>query len=188
LYIIEKHLDELLLVKECLKGRQDSQKHLYDRFASKMLGICYRYAQSREEAEDFLQESFIMVFRKLSQYKGEGNLGAWIRKIVINTSLNGIKARHRFSDMTNAISIETVMDVTVLNMESNKELMELIHTLPTGCKTVFNLYAIEGYSHQEIGSMLGIEASTSRSQFMKARKMLMSKLNSGVNKENEKNG
>ena len=81
-------MNESELVKECLKGKQDSQKHLYELYAPKMLGVCYRYANSHEEAEDFLQEAFITIFRKLDQWKGDGELGAWIRKIVVNTSLN----------------------------------------------------------------------------------------------------
>ncbi len=179
-------MDESILVKECLKGKPDSQKHLYEHFAPKMLGVCYRYAHSREEAEDFLQEAFITIFRKLNQYKGEGELGAWIRRIVINTSLNGIKARHRFTDGVNIIPIDQLQEHSVSqDTTSDKELVELIHQLPTGCKTVFNLYAIEGYSHDEVGKMLDIKASTSRSQFMKARKMLMSKLNTEVAKQSD---
>jgi RNA polymerase sigma factor (sigma-70 family) len=169
-------LDESILVKECLKGKNDSQRRLYEHFAPRMLGVCYRYAHSREEAEDFLQEAFITVFRKLNQYEGKGELGAWIRRIVINTSLNCIKSRHRFSEINNAMAIEHISDTRAVEYAGDKELMELVHELPTGCKTVFNLYAIEGYSHDEIGKMLGIQASTSRSQFMKARKMLMQKL------------
>ncbi len=171
------NLDESLLVKECLKGKHDSQKRLYEHFAPKMLGVCYRYASSIEEAEDFLQETFIIVFRKLSQYKGKGELGAWIRRIAINTSLNGIKARHRFGDNTNAIPIEQVQDsIAIQYPGSEKELMELVHQLPDGYKAVFNLYAIEGFSHDEIAGMLGIQPGTSRSQYMKARQMLILKL------------
>jgi RNA polymerase sigma factor (sigma-70 family) len=168
-------LNESELLKECLKGKHDSQKRLYESFAPRMLGVCYRYASSYEEAEDFLQEAFIMVFRKLNQYKGKGDLGAWIRRIVVNTSLNCIKARHHFKDI---IAIDNIPEkALILEPVNDNELMELVHRLPTGCKTVFNLYAIEGYSHDEIGKMLNIKASTSRSQFMKARKMLMQKLN-----------
>lgn len=171
-------MDESELVKECLRGKHDSQKHLYELFAPKMLGVCYRYAHSREEAEDFLQEAFITIFRKLNQYKGEGELGAWIRRVVVNTSLNCIKARHRFTESMNIIPIEQIPDNTkLLEPANDNELMELVHNLPVGCKTVFNLYAIEGYSHDEIAKMLNIKASTSRSQFMKARRMLILKLN-----------
>jgi len=172
-------LDESELVKQCLQGKRDSQKQLYEHYAPKMLGVCYRYAYSREEAEDFLQESFIVIFRKLHQWKGEGPLGAWIRKVVVNTSLNCIKARHRFTENMNIIPIDHIPDNTVIqNDVSDKELMELVHNLPIGYKTVFNLYAIEGYSHDEIGKMLDIKAGTSRSQFTRAREMLMKKINS----------
>jgi RNA polymerase sigma-70 factor (ECF subfamily) len=180
-------LNESELVKECLQGKQDSQKQLYESYAPGMLGVCYRYACSREEAEDFLQEAFITVFRKLHQWKGDGALGAWIRRIVINTSLNGIKTRHRFTENLSIIPIDHIADNTGLQYQANdRELMELIHQLPIGCKAVFNLYAIEGYSHDEIGKMLNIQAGTSRSQFMKARKMLMLKLNPEFkNKQND---
>ena len=174
-----KRLEELLLVKECLQGKHESQKRLYEQFAHKMLGVCYRYAHSREEAEDFLQEAFIVVFRKLHQYKGEGALGGWIRKIVINTSLNFIKAQHRFIESDNMISIDSISDNNVLRQPcSDKELMEIVRELPKGYRIVFNLYAIEGYSHDEIGQMIGVKASTSRSQFMRARELLMKRLNS----------
>ncbi len=166
------------LVKECLIGRQESQKRLYEHFAPKMLGVCYRYANSREEAEDFLQESFITVFRKLNQYKGDGPLGAWIRKIVVNTSLNGIKARHPFTENLDNISPDLFTDHrSSAEFSSDSDLMEMVQQLATGYKTIFNLYAIEGFSHEEISKLLNIKASTSRSQYMKARKILMQKLN-----------
>src|SRR3982751_4353540 len=110
-----------------------------------MFGVCYRYAASREEAEDFLQETFITVFRKLEQWKGDGQLGAWIRKIAVNTSLNGIKSRHRIVENMNVIPIDNISYHAVSQQPaSDKELMELVHQLPLGYKTVFNLYAIEG--------------------------------------------
>lgn len=181
-------MTETEILIECLKGKRDSQKRLYEQYASMMLGVCYRYASSREEAEDFLQEAFITIFRKLNRFKGEGELGAWIRRIVVNTSLNGIKARHRFAKGMNIIPIDHIPDNTVLQEPANdKELMELIHHLPVGYKTVFNLYAIEGYSHDEIGKMLNIQSGTSRSQYMKARRMLMQKINPELtSKENDR--
>ncbi len=142
-----------------------------------MLGVCYRYARSREEAEDFLQEAFIIIFRKLHQYRGEGELGAWIRRIVINTSLNLIRSRHRFDDNINAVPIDYLPDInSIHDPASDMELMELVHQLPVGYKTVFNLYAIEGYSHDEIAGMLGIKSGTSRSQYSRARELLIRKL------------
>jgi RNA polymerase sigma factor (sigma-70 family) len=170
-------LNETKLVKECLEGTREAQKLLYSRFAPKMLGVCYRYAGSREEAEDFLQEAFITVFQKLGQYRGDGELGGWIRKIVVNTSLNCLKAKHRLIEKMNIVSIDYVPDNSVsVDSASDKELMELIHSLPIGYKTVFNLYAIEGYSHEEIAQLLGIKAGSSRSQYTRAREMLLKKL------------
>jgi len=179
-------LNDEELVGKCLQGKREAQKELYDRFAPKMLGVCYRYAGSREEAEDFLQEAFITVFRKLKQWKGDGELGAWIRKIMVNTSLNGIKSKHRIAENQNVIPIDNVMYNSGLQEPaSDEELVELIHNLPVGYKTVFNLYAIEGYSHEEIGNMLGIKASTSRSQYTRARELLMKKLD--TDKKNKHN-
>jgi RNA polymerase sigma factor (sigma-70 family) len=172
-------LNEPELVKKCLQGKREAQKHLYEHFAPKMFGVCYRYAASREEAEDFLQETFITVFRKLEQWKGDGELGAWIRRIAVNTSLNGIKSRHRIVENMNVIPIDNISYHAVSQQPaSDKELMELVHQLPLGYKTVFNLYAIEGYSHEEIGKMLEIKPATSRSQLARARELLMKKINS----------
>jgi RNA polymerase sigma-70 factor (ECF subfamily) len=171
-------LNDSQLVQECLKGKRDSQRRLYELYAPKMLGVCYRYASSRDEAEDFLQEAFITIFRKLNQWKGEGELGAWIRRIVVNTCLNGIKAQHRLSEYLSETASEDIPDVIADNGNENAgELMELVRQLPLGYRTVFNLYAIEGYSHEEIGKILNIQTVTSRSQFLKARKLLMQKLN-----------
>ena len=169
------------LVKECLAGKRESQKLLYEHYAPVMLGVCYRYAASRMEAEDFLQEAFILVFRKLQQYKGSGELGAWIRRIVVNTSLNGIKARHRFTEGLQVIPIDSVNDDRNFGEKpEGNDLIELVHRLPPGYKTVFNLFANEGYSHDEIGEMLGIKASTSRSQYSRARELLLRKLNNDL--------
>ena len=166
------------LVKECLKGKPDAQRQFYEFYAPRMLGVCYRYASSRDEAEDFLQEAFIIIFKKLHQYRAEGELGAWIRRIVVNTALNCIKAKHRIIESSNIIAIDQIPNTSILeDPVSDRELMELVHQLPVGYKTVFNLYAIEGYSHDEIGKMLNIKASTSRSQYARAREMLMNKIN-----------
>lgn len=181
-------MNESELVKECLRGKRDSQKRLYEQFAPKMLGVCYRYASSREEAEDFLQETFITVFRKLDQWKNKGPLGAWIRKIAVNTSLNGLKARHRFTADSHIISIDNISyEAGCHDPASDKELMELIHNLPLGYRAVFNLHAIEGYSHEEIGEMLDIKPGTSRSQLARARELLMKKINSD-NTNNDNGG
>lgn len=168
-------IDQQVLVKECLKGKRVSQRKLYDQFAGQMLAVCYRYTKSVADAEDVLQEGFIKVFSNLHQYKGEGELGAWIRRIMVNTSINYLKKNSRyqselsFSDMPmHPVSVEN----PELRMES-KELADLIRQLPPGFQTVFNLHAVEGYTHVEIGQMLGINEGTSRSQYFRARALLV---------------
>ena len=175
----------LQLIKDCLKGKQAAQKQLYQEFASQMLGVCYRYTKSLEDAEDILQEGFVKVFKFLHQYNREGELGAWIRRIMVNTALNYLKKSRKYQ---NDLLYDT-KELTVITNENPevllnaKELAEMIRQLPTGYQTIFNLFAVEGYTHVEIGQMLGISDNTSRSQYMRARQLLSSWLtNSSGNK------
>lgn len=170
-------MDEKLLVAACLKGNRDAQKQLYEQYAPKMLGVCYRYAHTREEAEDFLQEVFITVFRKLEQYRNEGSLEGWIRRITIRTSLNCIKARYPINESLDELQNEDLITQAIIpDINNGRDLIALVRSLPDGYRTVFNLYAIEGYSHDEIGQLLGIKAGTSRSQYARARELLMKRL------------
>lgn len=168
--------DHLQLIKNCLKGKPAAQKQLYEEFAPAMLGICYRYTKSLQDAEDVLQEGFVRVFKFLGQYNGEGELGAWIRRIMVNTALNYLKKNQRYQhDLLfdkQELSVITREDPEVLL--NAKELAELVRQLPTGYQTIFNLHAIEGFTHVEIGQMLGISENTSRSQYMRARHLLIS--------------
>ena len=168
--------DHLALIKNCLKGKADAQKQLYEEFAPSMLGVCYRYTKSLQDAEDVLQDGFIRVFTFLHQYNKEGELGAWIRRIMVNTALNYLKKSQKYQhellfDNTEMAVITADDPEVILNA---KELAELIRQLPTGYQAIFNLYAIEGFSHVEIGQMLGISENTSRSQYMRARHLLIS--------------
>ncbi len=169
-------INQRQLIKDCLRGKPQAQKQLYDAYAETMLGVCYRYTKSMADAEDVLQESFVKVFTHLQQYKDEGQLGGWIRKIVVNTALNYLKrSRNYQTDLV--FNDEGLHPVSNDNPEmtlSVKELASLIRQLPTGYQTIFNLYAIEGYSHVEIGQMLGIKDTTSRSQYLRARTLLIS--------------
>lgn len=170
-------MNEQLLVAACLKGNRESQQRLYEQFAPQMLGVCYRYAHSLAEAEDFLQEAFITIFRKLHQFRNEGSLEGWIRRIVVNTCLNSIKARYPVSESLDDLTIDHLNHhITEQQPNGEKDLISLVRALPDGYRTVFNLYAIEGYSHDEIAQMLGIKAVTSRSQYNRAREVLMKKL------------
>jgi RNA polymerase sigma-70 factor (ECF subfamily) len=161
------------LVQRCRQGDARAQKQLYERFASRMLGVCYRYAGNIHEAEDLLQEGFIRAFDRLADFRGEGSLEGWIRRIMVTSALNFLKRERRIReevDMEAALQ-ETAASDQLSHIESG-ELMKLIQQLSPGYRAVLNLFAIEGYSHREIGDMLGIGESSSRSQYTRARQLL----------------
>jgi RNA polymerase sigma-70 factor (ECF subfamily) len=165
--------EELLLIG-CLKNNPVSQEALYNQFSPRMFGVCYRFAKNKEDAEDMLQEGFIKVFSQMHQYRNEGSLEGWIRRIIVHTCINVLKKNKKFSDsvdITHAKGLIIREDMITGVMQA-KEIVECIRLLPIGYRTVLNLYAIEGYSHKEIGFMLDIEESTSRSQYTRAKSML----------------
>jgi RNA polymerase sigma-70 factor (ECF subfamily) len=172
-------MDHHQLVKDCLRGNAAAQKQLYELFAAPMLGVCYRYTKSMVDAEDVLQEGFIMVFKNLHQFNFSGELGGWIRRIMVNTAINYLKKNSRYQTellFTDAV-LHPVSDDDPEVMLSTKELAELIRQLPPGYQAIFNLHAVEGYSHVEIGKILGIKEGTSRSQYARARSLLISWIN-----------
>ncbi len=163
------------LVKDCLKRKPEAQKMLYQHFAPTMLGVCFRYTKSVNDAEEVLQLGFIKVFDRLRQFKEEGELAAWIRKIMVNAALNYLKTNQRYRydlSFENTPLHVVATEDPEMNLRV-KELAELIRQLPTGFQTIFNLYAVEGYKHKEIAAMLGISEGTSRSQFARARMILI---------------
>jgi len=166
---------DLQLITACLKNDRASQKQLYQQYAEVMLGVCYRYTKSVVDAEDVLQEGFIRVFKNLHQYKFQGELGAWIRRIMVTTALNFLKRNARYqSDLAfDKIEMHPVTDENPEIQLNTKELASLIQQLPTGYQTIFNLHAVEGYSHVEIGALLGITDGTSRSQYARARALMI---------------
>jgi RNA polymerase sigma-70 factor (ECF subfamily) len=163
------------LINGCLKNNRVSQKQLYVKYAEVMLGVCYRYTKSVADAEDVLQEGFTRVFKNLHQYRFEGELGAWIRRIMVTTALNFLKRNTKYqNDLAfDKIEMHPVTDENPEVILSTKELASLIQQLPTGYQTIFNLHAVEGYSHVEIGAMLGITDGTSRSQYARARALMV---------------
>ena len=168
-------MDDHRLVKECLKGNAAAQRLLYERFAPSMLAVCYRYTKSVADAEDVLQEAFVKAFKNLQQFKGEGELGGWIRRIMVTTAINFLKKNSRYQSEL-AFGEEHLHAVASYHPQVNleaKELADLIRQLPAGYQTIFNLYAVEGYNHIEIGKMLGIQEGTSRSQYARARALLV---------------
>ena len=167
-------MTEELMLNGCLRNSASAQESLYNRFSPRMLGVCYRFAKNREDAEDMLQEGFIKIFTQIHQYRNEGALEGWIRRIMVHTCINILKKNKKFSDsvdITNAHSIH-VREEMIPSIMQAKQVVECIRSLPLGYKTVLNLYAIEGYSHKEISIMLDIEESTSRSQYTRAKSML----------------
>ena len=157
-----------------MNNNASAQEVFYNRFSPRMLGVCYRFAKNREDAEDMLQEGFIKVFTQLHQYRNEGALEGWIRRIIVHTCINILKKNKKFSesvDLIHAHSIHVKEDMIPSIMQA-KQVVECIRLLPLGYRTVLNLYAIEGYSHKEISKMLEIEESTSRSQYTRAKAML----------------
>ncbi|HMI79026.1 MAG TPA: sigma-70 family RNA polymerase sigma factor [Ferruginibacter sp.] len=167
-------MTEELMLAGCLKNNAAAQEALYSRFSPRMLGVCYRFAKNREDAEDMLQDGFIKVFTQIHQYRNEGALEGWIRRIVVHTCINILKKNKKFSDSVDIIHANSihVKEEIIPSIMQAKQVVECIRTLPLGYRTVLNLYAIEGYSHKEIANMLDIEESTSRSQYTRAKAML----------------
>lgn len=163
------------LVKDCMKLKPEAQKMLYEHFAPAMLGVCFRYTKSINDAEEVLQEGFVKVFKRLQQFRGEGELGGWIRKIMVNTALTYLKTngKYRYDLSFDEMPLHIVSTDNPEVRLQTKELAELIRQLPSGYQTIFNLYAVEGYKHTEIASMLGISEGTSRSQYARARCVLI---------------
>jgi RNA polymerase sigma factor (sigma-70 family) len=165
------------LLKGCLEERQDCQRELYKRFAGKMMVVCIRYTKDKLEAEDMLQDGFIKVFDNVGKFKQEGSLEGWVRRIMVNTALNKIRAnKMKFEDISETVSHLADGDTNVIDKLSEEAILEIISHLPNGYKYVFNMFAIEGFSHKEIAEKLGIEEASSRSQYAKARKYLQNQI------------
>ncbi|MBA3704794.1 MAG: RNA polymerase sigma factor, partial [Bacteroidetes bacterium] len=158
----------------CLAGEKEVFRLLYDKYAATMMGVCLRYARNSSDAEDVLQEGFIKVFDNLHQFKVKGSFEGWIRKIMVNAALGYYRTQSPLNIYTEIEKINEHPKADYIAMDSleTEELMHMINNLPTGCKTVFNMYAIDGYSHKEIAETLKISEGTSKSQLFDARKLL----------------
>ena len=169
-----KTMTEDLMVQGCLDNIASAQEALYNRFSPRMLGVCYRFARNREDAEDMMQEGFIKVFTQIHQFRGQGALEGWIRRIVVHTCINVLKKNKKFTDSVDLFHAGSMYlnENNIPSILQAKQVVECIRLLPIGYKTVLNLYAIEGYSHKEIAAILDIEESTSRSQYTRAKSML----------------
>lgn len=165
--------EEQRLVEGCAKGRPQYQEALYNKYYRKMFGVCLRYTSNRETAEDVLQDGFIKVLKKIGSFSGKGSLEGWIRRIMVNTAL---EHHRKQSNMYPVVDLDFAHDADaghdVVSEMSRDEILKLIQELPSGYRTIFNLYAIEGYNHREISAQLGISEGTSKSQLARARKTL----------------
>ena len=169
---------DLKLIESCRKGDRAAQKVLYDRLAPRMFSLCIRYVGDRDLAQDMLQEGFITLFTRLDSYKGEGSFEGWARKIFVTTALMELRRKDALK-MSDDLEVVRGMKTEVTGQIQNigyKDLMKVISELPPGFRTVFNMYAIEGFSHKDIGDMLGISETTSRTQLSRARTWLQNKI------------
>ncbi|MBO8445381.1 MAG: RNA polymerase sigma factor [Bacteroidetes bacterium] len=166
------------LIDRCIKGDRMAQKALYDRLASRMFPVCIRYVGERNAAEDIMQEGFVTLFTRLETFKGDGSFEGWARKIFVNTALMYLRKKDALK-MSDELETARNLSTDISSQMDNigyKELMKLITSLPTGFRTVFNMYVIEGYSHKEIADMLNISETTSRTQLSRARVWLQNKI------------
>lgn len=185
---ITQYNSEEALLTDCRKGKPKAQKELYSIFAPKMLGVCVRYIYDRTEAEHVMIGGMVKVFEKMGQYSGEGNFEGWVRRIMVNESLMYLRKNKNMSLEVDVTEAAITPDYHSLEDHlAAEDLMKLIGELPVGYRTVFNLYAIEGYSHKEIAQTLEINENTSKSQLSRARKYLQTRLHSLQEMELEKN-
>lgn len=165
------------LIKGCIREEKSCQQKLYKTYAGKMLVVCMRYTRNRQEAEDILQDGFIRVFDNIKKFTFSGSFEGWVRRIMINCALRNYRKSSYQKELVGiAEDYDIPTNAKVYDKLSEEELLKLIDELPEGYKMVFNLYAIEGYSHKEIADMMGINEGTSRSQLNKARKHLQKRL------------
>jgi RNA polymerase sigma-70 factor (ECF subfamily) len=181
--------DEVQLIAGCKEGKPRAQKELFEQYASGMLSVCIRYVNDRETAQDLLQEGFIKLYTRIDTYSGNGSFAGWVRRIFVTTALEYLRQNDALKQ---SVSIEeysnliTDHDMGVMDKLSADDLLDCISKLPNGYRTVFNLHAVEGYSHSEIAEQLEISESTSRSQFMRARNILQQNVQSLIGIEHAK--
>lgn len=178
------------LIKGCKKNNPKIQRQLYEMYSGRMLAICRRYIKHTDEAEEIMVNGFLKIFEKIDQFRGEGSFEGWMKRIMVFEALNHLrKQKMVFVEIETAQYNENIDYTNAQSQLEVQDLMNLLDELPAGYRTVFNLYAIEGYSHQEIGEMLQISESTSKSQLSRARVHLQKKvleLNENLNLQNGK--
>ncbi|NDV57439.1 RNA polymerase sigma factor [Bacteroides sp. 519] len=180
-------MDEQLFITGCRRGESWARKKLYEMYAPAMMSLCLRYVGDKETARDLLQDGFIKVFTKMNTYSGTGAFGGWIYRIFMTTALEHLRKTEKMNVFTSIDEYPDKLEdteISALDSLSADDLLSCVAELPVGYRTVFNLHAIEGYSHREIGEMLGISEITSRSQFIRSRSALQKKLELLIKEEN----
>ena len=168
---------ECQLITDCKRGDSSAQKEIYNKYAALMLGVCLRYIKDKMEAEHVMVGGMVKVFKNISQFKEEGSFEGWVRRIMVNESLIYLRKNKKMSLMTDIDEMSEELSYKSFSAEiDTNQLLEMVHGLPEGYRTVFNLYVIEGYKHEEIGKKLGISVGTSKSQLNRARKLLQKRL------------
>jgi RNA polymerase sigma factor (sigma-70 family) len=176
------NLTETELIKGCVNKNGDCQRILFEKYAGKMMSVCLRYSNDQHEAQDILQEGFVKVFDYIHQFKQEGSIEGWMRRVFVSVAIRQLnKKKLRFDDITESDRNLPAEDPSVISKIAEEEIHKLILELPLGYRTVFNLNIIEGYSHEEIAGMLKIQPATSRTQLLKARKLLQTLLSKRFN-------
>jgi RNA polymerase sigma factor (sigma-70 family) len=174
------------LISGCIDGNRRMQEELYSRFSPRMYAVCLRYAGNAEEAEDILQEGFIKIFKKLGSFRGEGSFEGWIRRIFVNTAIEHFRRKRYLQPVTE--KEENTIEgkgISVLDELAEKDILELVRQLSPGYRTVFNMYVVEGYTHKEIGDILGISEGTSKSQLSRAKVILQDMVRKFIEQKSE---
>ncbi len=176
-------VSETDLIQGCISGNRQMQELLYQKYSSKMYGVCLRYSGNIEDANDLLQEGFIKIFKNLIKFRGEGSFEGWIRRIFVNTSIEHFRKKVKLYNVTE-VQENTIEDddLNILDTLAEKDIISLVNELSPGYKTVFNMHVIEGYSHKEIADILGINEGTSKSQLARAKGVLKKSVEKRLNK------
>jgi RNA polymerase sigma factor (sigma-70 family) len=172
-------LDDKQIVDACIKGVRTAQYQLYERYSGKLYALSLRYIKDKDDAKDVLQNAFIKIYENLNSFRQDCPLEAWMKRIVINTALRAIQNKKEFIELDQAEIRSMDMSYSEnlgLQDMNHAQLLDLVHSLPDGCRTIFNLYAIEGFKHQEIAEMLGLTEGTSKSQYARAKELLIKKI------------
>lgn len=169
-------MQEEEIIERCQRFERRAQELVYQRYAPVMKGVCRRYMRDHMEAENVLSEGFYKAFTRIGQYRFEGSFEGWLRKIMVNEALMHLRRRHNFNISLESSLIQPAASGTPYTELAEKSILNLLDTLPTGYRTIFNMYVIEGYKHREIAKRLGISIHTSKSQLIKARARLKAML------------